>query len=202
MKNSAASAQKIRCDWAEKSELERVYHDEEWGKLVKDDAKFFELIVLESFQAGISWHAVLLKREAMRAAFDGFDARKISLYGEEQTAKFMQNPALIRNRLKLNSLAANARAFLAVVSEFGSFYDYLWGYLLPKFDPEFDGKPIVNHYENIKQIPATTPLAEFIAKEMKKRGFKFLGPTSVYAFLQSAGVVDDHLDACFCKGSR
>ena len=118
MKNSTASAQKIRCNWAEKSELERVYHDEEWGKLVKDDAKFFELIVLEGFQAGISWHAVLLKREAMRAAFDGFDARKISLYGEEQTAKFMQNPALIRNRLKLNSLAANARAFLDVVGEF------------------------------------------------------------------------------------
>ena len=202
MKNSAASAQKIRCNWAEKSELERVYHDEEWGKLVKDDAKFFELTLLEGFQAGISWHAVLLKCEAMRAAFDGFDAHKISLYGEEQTAKFMQNPALIRNRLKLNLLAANARAFLDVVSELGSFYDYLWGYLLPKFDPEFDGKPIVNHYENIKQIPATTPLAEFIAKEMKKRGFKFLGPTSVYAFLQSAGVVDDHLDACFCKGSR
>ena len=156
---------KIRCDLAEKSELERVYHDEEWGRLVKDDAKFFELIVLEGFQAGISWHAVLLKREAMRAAFDGFDAHKISLYGEEQTAKFMQNPALIRNRLKLNSLAANARAFLAVVSEFGSFYDYLWDYLLPKFDPKFDGKPIVNHYENIKQIPATTPLADFIAKE-------------------------------------
>ena len=106
-----AQKTKIRCDWAEKSELERVYHDREWGKLIKDDAKFFELIVLEGFQAGISWHAVLLKREAMRAAFDGFDARKISLYGEEQTAKFMQNPALIRNRLKLNSLAANARAF-------------------------------------------------------------------------------------------
>ena len=193
---------KIRCDWAEKSDLERVYHDEEWGKLIKDDAKFFELIILEGFQAGISWHAVLLKREAMRAAFDGFDAHKISLYGEEQTAKFMQNPALIRNRLKLNSLTANARAFLAVVSEFSSFYDYLWGYLVPKFDPKFDGKPIINNYESLKQIPATTPLADFIAKEMKKRGFKFLGPTSVYAFLQSAGVVDDHLDACFCKGGK
>ena len=184
-----------RCDWCERDALYRAYHDEEWGKLIKDDTKFFELIILEGFQAGISWHAVLLKREAMRAAFDGFDARKISLYGEEQTAKFMQNPALIRNRLKLNSLAANARAFLAVVSEFGS-------YLLPKFDPKFDGKPIINHYENLKQVPATTPLAEFIAKEMKKRGFKFLGPTSVYAFLQSVGVVDDHLDACFCKGCR
>jgi len=193
---------KIRCDRAEKSDLERVYHDEERSRLVKDDAKFFELIVLEGFQAGISWHAVLLKREAMRAAFDGFDARKISLYGKEQTAKFMQKPALNRNRLKLNSLATNARAFLAVVGEFGSFYDYLWGYLLPKFDPKFDGKPIVNHYENLKQAPATAPLADFVAKEMKKRGFKFLGPASVYAFLQSAGVVDDHLDACFCKGGR
>lgn len=200
MQNTQKS--KIRCDRAEKSDLERVYHDEEWGKLIKDDAKFFELIVLEGFQAGISRHAVLLKREAMRAAFDGFDARKISLYTGEQTAKFMQNPALIRNRLKLNSLAANARAFLAVASEFGSFYDYLWGHLLPKFDPEFDGKPIVNHYENLKQAPATAPLADFVAKEMKKRWFKFLGPASVYAFLQSAGVVDDHLDACFCKGGR
>lgn len=200
MQNTQKS--KIRCDRAEKSDLERVYHDEERSRLVKDDAKFFELIVLEGFRAGISRHSVLLKREAMRAAFDGFDARKISLYGEEQTAKFMQNPALIRNHLKLNSLAANARAFLAVVGEFGSFYDYLWGYLLPKFDPKFDGKPIVNHYENLKQAPATAPLADFVAKEMKKRWFKFLGPASVYAFLQSVGVVDDHLDACFCKGGR
>ena len=125
---------KKRCPWCEKDDLYRAYHDDEWGELQTDDRKLFEMIVLESMQAGISWHVVLKKREAMRAAFDGFDARKISLYGEEQTAKFMQNPALIRNRLKLSSLAANARAFLAVVGEFGSFYDYLWGYLLPKFD--------------------------------------------------------------------
>ena len=187
-----------RCEWA-KGELDIAYHDNEWGKVIKDDRKFFEMIVLEGFQAGLSWHGVLLKREAMRAAFDGFDPEKIKLYGEAEIAKFMQNEGLIRNKLKLKSLSANALAFLSVTQEFGSFYDYLWGHLLRKFDPKFDGKQIINHYQNIKQVPATTPMSDFVAKELKKRGFKFLGSVSTYAFLQSVGVVDDHMDYCFCK---
>lgn len=187
-----------RCEWA-KSELDAIYHDNEWGKIVKDDEKFFEMIVLEAFQAGLSWHGVLMKRDAMRAAFDGFNPHIIKDYGEAEVAKFMQDERLIRNRLKLNSLAVNARVFLGVVAEFGSFYEYLWGHLLKKFDPKFDGKQIINHYENIKQVPATTPMSDFVASELKKRGFKFLGSVSVYAFLQSTGVVDDHLDYCFCK---
>ena len=186
-----------RCEWA-KGELDIAYHDNEWGKVVKDDRKFFEMIVLEGFQAGLSWHGVLQKREAMREAFDGFDPEKIKLYGEAEIAKFMQNERLIRNRLKLKSLAINALAFLSVTQEFGSFYDYLWGHLR-KFDPKFDGKQIINHYQNIKQVPATTPMSDFVAKELKKRGFKFLGSVSAYAFLQSVGVVDDHMDYCFCK---
>lgn len=187
-----------RCEWA-KGELDIVYHDNEWGKVVKEDRKFFEMIVLEGFQAGLSWHGVLQKREAMREAFDGFDPEKIKLYGEAEIAKFMQNERLIRNRLKLKSLSANALAFLSVTQEFGSFYDYLWGYLLKKFDSKFDGKQIINHYQDIKQVPVTTPMSDFVAKELKKRGFKFLGSVSTYAFLQSVGVVDDHMDYCFCK---
>ena len=187
-----------RCEWA-KGELDIAYHDNEWGKVVKDDRNFFEMIVLEGFQAGLSWHGVLQKREAMREAFDGFDPEKIKLYGEAEIAKFMQNERLIRNRLKLKSLSVNAIAFLSVTQEFGSFYDYLWGYLLRKFDPKFDGMQIINHYQDIKQVPATTPMSDFVAKELKKRGFKFLGSVSTYAFLQSVGVVDDHMDYCFCK---
>ena len=187
-----------RCEWA-KGEPDIAYHDNEWGKVVKDDRKFFEMIVLEGFQAGLSWHGVLQKREAMREAFDGFYPEKIKLYGEDEIAKFMQNERLIRNRLKLKSLSQNARAFLSVTKEFGSFYEYLWGHLLKKFDPKFDGKQIINHYQDIKQVPSTTPMSDFVAKELKKRGFKFLGSVSTYAFLQSVGVVDDHLNYCFCK---
>lgn len=187
-----------RCEWA-KGELYEAYHDNEWGKVVKDDQKFFEMIVLEGFQAGLSWIGVLKKREAMREAFDGFNPKIVQFYDDAKIDKFMQDERLIRNRLKLNSLAPNAKAFLAVTSEFGSFYNYLWGYLLKKFDPNFNGKQIINHYENLKQIPATTPLSDFVAKELKKRGFKFLGSVSTYAFLQGVGVVDDHLDYCFCK---
>ena len=183
-----------RCEWA-KGELDIAYHDNEWGKVIKDDRKFFEMIVLEGFQAGLSWHGVLQKREAMREAFDGFDPEKIKLYGDDEIAKFMQNERLIRNRLKLKSLSTNALVFLSVTKEFGSFYDYLWGHLLKKFDD----KQIINHYQDIKQVPAATPMSDFVAKELKKRGFKFLGSVSTYAFLQSVGVVDDHMDYCFCK---
>ncbi len=189
---------KTRCPWA-KSENDIVYHDTEWGVPSHDDNYLFEMLILEGFQAGLSWHGVLQKREAMREAFDGFDPEKIKLYGEDEIAKFMQNERLIRNRLKLKSLSVNALALLSVTQEFGSFYDYLWGYLLKKFDPKFDGKQIINHYQDIKQVPATTPMSDFVAKELKKRGFKFLGSVGTYAFLQSVGVVDDHMDYCFCK---
>ncbi|QKF60789.1 DNA-3-methyladenine glycosylase I [Campylobacter curvus] len=183
---------KMRCEWCEKDDLYRAYHDNEWGEVVKDDRVLFEHIVLESMQAGISWHVVLKKREAMRAAFDGFDANIIKDYGDAEIKRFLADERLIRNRLKLSSLSHNARAFLAVQKEFGSFYAYIWSFT--------DGKRIVNSWSDIKQVPATTPLSDKVAKDMKKRGFKFLGSTSVYAFLQAIGVVDDHLDYCFKKG--
>ena len=185
---------KIRCEWCEKDDLYRAYHDNEWGEAVKDDRALFEHIVLESMQAGLSWHVVLKKREAMRAAFDGFDANVIKDYGDAEINRFLADERLIRNRLKLCSLRHNARAFLAVQEEFGSFHAYIWSFT--------DGKRIVNSWSDIKQVPATTPLSDKVAKDMKKRGFKFLGSTSVYAFLQAVGVVDDHLDYCFKRKKR
>lgn len=185
---------KMRCEWCEKDDLYRAYHDNEWGEVVKDDRALFEHIVLESMQAGISWHVVLKKREAMRAAFDGFDANVIKDYGDAEINRFLADERLIRNRLKLCSLRHNARAFLAAQEEFGSFHAYIWSFT--------DGKRIVNSWSDIKQVPATTPLSDKVAKDMKKRGFKFLGSTSVYAFLQAVGVVDDHLDYCFKRKKR
>ncbi|MCD8213359.1 MAG: DNA-3-methyladenine glycosylase I [Campylobacter sp.] len=176
------------CDWALKSEIEKIYHDNEWGKIVKDDKILFEFIVLESFQAGLSWRCILSKREGMRAAFDGFDAEALAGYDEADVDRLMNDDRIIKNRLKLKSLASNARAFLRTQKEFGSFYSYLWSFV--------GGKQIINFYDDIKQIPAKTELSDTIAKDMKKRGFKFLGSVSIYAFLQSVGVVNDHLSYC------
>ncbi|CAD7288536.1 DNA-3-methyladenine glycosylase I [Campylobacter suis] len=190
----------LRCTWANKSELDIYHHDHEWGKVLKDENKFFEMISLECFQAGLSWSGILKKRSAMRTAFDNFDASKIALYDDDKIEKFMQDSTLIRNRAKLKALVSNAKVYLEIKAEFGGFYEYLWQNLLVKFDPKFNQKQIINHYNDALQIPATTPMSDFVTKELKKRGFKFLGSTSVYALLQSVGVVDDHLDWCFCKG--
>ncbi|MGP1485794.1 MAG: DNA-3-methyladenine glycosylase I [Campylobacter sp.] len=178
----------MRCPWCEKDELYKNYHDNEWGKIVSDDRKFFEFIMLEAFQAGLSWHGILKKRAAMKVAFDDFDPVKIQHYGEAEIGKFMQDKNLIRNLLKLNSLAVNAKAFLRVVEEFDGFYNYIWGFV--------NGKQIVNEWDDVKQIPAKSELSDIVSKDMKKRGFKFLGSVSVYSFLQAIGVINDHLISC------
>lgn len=160
------------------------------GKPVFDDKKFFEMLVLEYMQAGLSWQTILRKCEAMRAAFDNFDAEKIEKYDEKKCAELLENPDIIRNRLKIQALAHNAKIFLEIQREFGSFSEYIWAFT--------DQKIIFGNHEKISDIPPKTELSEQIAKDFKKRGFKFFGPTSVYAFLQSTGIVNDHLKYCHC----
>lgn len=178
-----------RCDWCEKDDLYREYHDKEWGKPVYDDATIFEFLVLESFQAGLSWHTILKKREHFRKAFDNFDYQKIALYDSQKVEELMQNEGIIRNRLKILATINNAQRFMEVQQEKGSFSEYIWEFV--------DGKPIVNQPETLKEIPATTPISDALAKDLKKRGFKFLGSTVVYAHMQATGMVNDHLKDCF-----
>lgn len=170
-------------------DLYEAYHDLEWGVPVKDDASLFEFLILETFQAGLSWITILRKRENFRKAFDQFDYRKIAAYDEARIHTLLQDPGIIRNKLKVNSTVTNARAFLKVQEEFGSFSDYIWGFV--------DGSPIRNAIENHKLAPATTPLSDAISKDLKKRGFKFVGSTVVYAHMQATGMVNDHEISCF-----
>jgi DNA-3-methyladenine glycosylase I len=183
MKNEA------RCPWCGTDELYVKYHDREWGVPVRDERKLFEFLVLEGAQAGLSWITILRRRENYRAAFAGFDVRKVAEFGEEDTARLVSDAGIIRNRAKIESAVKNARAFLKVAEEYGSFGSYLWGFV--------DGIPIVNHWEDLSQVPAVTPLAEKISKDMKKRGFSFFGPTVCYAHMQATGMVNDHLTRCF-----
>lgn len=176
------------CDWAVKSELERKYHDEQWGVPSYDDRFLFEMLILEGMQAGLSWITILQKRDAMREAFDNFDPYIISNYTEEKIQELMENSSIIRNRLKLRSLPINAQSFIATKDEFGSFSNYLWRYV--------DNKPIINSWKEAEEVPAKTELSEKISKDLKKRGFKFVGPTIIYSFLQSVGVINDHLIYC------
>ncbi len=178
-----------RCAWANGDPLYEKYHDAEWGVPLYDDDLLFEFLVLEGFQAGLSWLTVLKKRENFRKAFDNFDARKIAKYNQKKVGKLMLDAGIIRNKLKINSAVSNAQAFLKVQKEFGTFSDYFW-----KFT---DGKPIVNKWKDMGQIPAKTELAETISKDMKNRGFKFVGPTIIYAHMQATGMVNDHLISCF-----
>lgn len=178
-----------RCPWGAK-EPNTTYHDEEWGRPCHDDAKLFEMLILEGQQAGLSWECILKKRDAMRAAFDGFDVRVLAAYDDAKVAELMEAPGIIHNRLKLASLAKNAQAFLQVEEEFSSFDAYFWAWV--------DGAPLVNEFTEQSQLPAFTPLAERISKDMKRRGFKFCGPTIVYSLMQSVGLVDDHLVTCPC----
>ena len=180
----------LRCPWANNSPLERAYHDGAWGRPLYDDQGLFELLVLEYMQAGLSWQVVLSKREGMRAAFDGFDPAVIARYSEDRLAQLMQAPRIIRNRLKLGALPENARAFLRVQEEFGSFSDYLWGFV--------SGRPLRNAWTDIRQVPAKTPLSDALSADLKGRGFRFMGSTVTYAYLQAAGLVNDHLVSCFC----
>ncbi|MDL0088820.1 DNA-3-methyladenine glycosylase I [Campylobacter gastrosuis] len=180
---------KKRCEWCEKDELYRAYHDDEWGEIVRDERVLFEFLVLETMQAGLSWHTILKKREAMRVAFDDFDYHKIALYDDKKVEILMQNDKILKNRLKLKSLSQNAVSFMKIQSEFGSFYAYIWGFI--------NNKQIVLKPQNLSQINATSPLSDEISKDMKKRGFKFVGSTTIYSFLQAVGVISEHLAYCF-----
>lgn len=181
---------RTRCPWAAGSELYTHYHDTEWGVPCKRDEKLFEFLVLEGMQAGLSWLTVLKKREAFRRAFAGFNPDRVARFGAAVVARFMKNPDLIRNRLKLQSAIQNARAFIQVQNEFGSFSQYLWGYV--------GGKQVRHKYRAMRQVPARTELSDDLSRDLKRRGFSFVGSTICYAYLQATGVVNDHLVGCFC----
>jgi DNA-3-methyladenine glycosylase I len=178
-----------RCSWADGSDLYRTYHDEEWGVPVYDDQKLFEFLVLESAQAGLSWITILKRREGYRKAFAGFNPEIVATFNAHKVEELMQDTGIIRNRMKIESAIGNARAFLNIQAEFGSFSNYIWGFT--------GGKPIVNHFALPSEVPALTPLSIAIAKDMKKRGFRFLGPTVLYAHMQATGMVNDHYTTCF-----
>lgn len=181
---------KQRCQWCESGdELYIDYHDHEWGVPVHDDQKQFEFLTLESAQAGLSWSTVLNKREGYRKAFAGFDPVKVARFSDKKIAKLLENPAIIRNRLKVNAAVTNARAFLAVQDEFDGFDHYLWRFV--------GGKPIQNKWRTMKQVPATSKESDALSKDLKQRGFKFVGSTIVYAHMQAVGMVNDHTVDCF-----
>ena len=182
------AAPKIRCPWPTE-EMMIHYHDTEWGVPVHDDRLLFEFLILEGAQAGLSWSTVLNKRENYRAAFDNFDAEKIARYGEARVAKLMNNAGIIRNRLKIRSTIQNAKSFLKVRKEFGSFDKYLWQFV--------GGKPTINRRKNMKEISARTEISNAMSKDLLKRGFKFVGSTICYAHMQAVGMVNDHLVTCF-----
>lgn len=179
-----------RCDWAEHSDAEIKYHDMEWGVPVFDDQKLFEMLVLESAQAGLSWSTILNKREGYRKAFENFDIKKVAAYDEKKCAALLQNSGIVRHRLKINSTVVNAQLFLQIQKEFGSFSDYIWAFV--------DGKPIRNAWRLMSEVPASTDISQAMSKDLKKRGFKFVGATICYAYMQATGMVNDHLVDCHC----
>ena len=181
--------EKNRCDWSVKTENMREYHDNEWGVPVHDDAKHFEFIVLDSNQAGLSWQTVLNKRDGYREAFANFDPIKISQFTDADVERLMLDSRIIRNRLKIKGTIKNALAFLAVQQEFGSFDKYIWQFV--------NGEIITNNRKTMKDVPATSPESDSMSKDLKKRGFNFVGSTICYAYMQAAGLVNDHLDTCF-----
>ena len=178
-----------RCEWADKNELERSYHDKEWGVPIHDERSLFEFLILEGAQAGLSWSTILRKREAYRKAFDNFDARKISRYSKADVPRLLVNPEIIRNNLKINATITNARAFLLVQEQFGSFDRYIWQFV--------NDKSIQNSWKKMTDIPSSSPESEAMSKDLQKRGFKFVGPTICYAFMQAVGMVNDHVVGCF-----
>jgi DNA-3-methyladenine glycosylase I len=180
-----------RCGWCLSSNLYKKYHDEEWGVPVYDDQKLFEFLILETFQAGLSWITILKKRENFRLAFDDFNYRKVAQYSEDKIQELLQNSGVIRNKLKIRTAVSNAIAFIKVQGEFGSFSKYLWEFA--------GGQPITNNRKTLKEVPATTALSDEISKDLKKRGFKFVGSTVVYAYMQATGMVNDHVEDCWRK---
>ncbi|PKF76123.1 DNA-3-methyladenine glycosylase I [Chryseobacterium sp. PMSZPI] len=183
--------EKIRCGWCEKDDLYRKYHDEEWGKPIYDDETIFEFLILESFQAGLSWYTILAKRENFRKAFDHFDYKKIAGYSDQKIEELINNAGIIRNRLKILATITNAKKFVEIQKEFGSFSNYIWGFI--------NGKPIDNKPKALSDVPATTEISDLISKDLKKRGFKFMGSTVIYAHMQATGMVNDHLESCFIR---
>jgi len=178
-----------RCAWPEGNELMLKYHDEEWGVPVYDDRKLFEFLLLDSFQAGLSWQTILNKRENFKKAFDNFDAKKIAKYDKVKKKSLMQDAGIIRNRLKIESAVDNAKGFLEIQKEFGSFKNYVWQFV--------GGKPKQNGFKKMSEIPATSKESDELSRNLKKRGFRFVGSTIVYAFMQGAGLVNDHVVGCF-----
>lgn len=178
-----------RCGWCEGDELYEAYHDNEWGVPVYDDDTIFEFLILETFQAGLSWITVLRKRENFREAFDNFDYKKIANYSEEKIQELLQNPGIIRNKLKVRATVTNAKAFMEVQKEFSSFSKYIWDFV--------GGDPIQNEVEDYKNAPATTDISDKLSKDLKKKGFKFVGSTVLYAHMQATGMVNDHEISCF-----
>jgi DNA-3-methyladenine glycosylase I len=179
-----------RCAWVNDDPLYIAYHDKEWGRPIHDEKLLFEFLILEGMQAGLSWITILKKRENYRKAFDNFNAKKIAKYDEKKIAALLENPGIIRNKLKVNSIINNAKALLKLQKESGSFADYIWSFV--------DGKPIKNHWKSLKQIPTANVISDKMSKDLKKRGFKFVGSTICYAFMQAVGMVDDHTQDCFC----
>lgn len=180
---------KKRCSWVGDNPFNIEYHDKEWGVPVHDDRTLFEFLILEGHQAGLSWLTILKKRENHRKAFDQFNPTKVARYNQTKIDKLLQNEGIIRNRLKIHAAVQNAKAFLEIKKEFGSFDKYIWSFV--------DGKPIINRWKNLKEIPAKTPLSDKISKDLLKRGFKFVGSTICYAFMQAVGMVNDHTVNCF-----
>jgi DNA-3-methyladenine glycosylase I len=181
---------KIRCPWPADDKLYIKYHDKEWGVPVNNDKKLFEFLLLEGFQAGLSWRTILYKRQNFRKAFDNFDFNKVAKYDKRKINSLMKDAGIIRNQLKINSAVSNAKAFIAVRKEFGTFDKYIWGFV--------DGKPIKNSFKSLKEVPARTELSDLISKDLKNRGFNFVGSTIIYAHMQATGMVNDHLADCFC----
>lgn len=185
---------KTRCAWAGELPIYVEYHDHEWGRPMRSDNKLFEMLILEGMQAGLNWITILKKREAFRAAFDGFDPDKVALYNEVKKETLLANAGIIRNRLKVNAAVTNAKAFLEVQKKHGSFHRFIWAYV--------NHTPIQNHWERMEDVPATTPLSDQISKDLKNLGFKFVGSTIVYAFMQATGMVNDHITGCFLYGEN
>lgn len=180
-----------RCGWVNQDPLYIDYHDHEWGVPVHDDRLLFEYLNLEGAQAGLSWYTILKKRENYQRAFDNFEAGKIILYDNQKIEELLHNDGIVRNRLKINAVIGNAKAYLKVVEEFGSFNSYIWSFV--------DGKPIINHFKEASEVPASTEISDKLSKDLKKRGFKFVGSTICYAFMQAVGMVNDHIESCDMK---
>lgn len=178
-----------RCDWCDDNPLYQRYHDQEWGVPVYDDQILFEFLVLEGAQAGLSWITILKKREGYRKAFANFEVEKVAQFSDKKLEKLLLNPDIVRNRLKVFSVRKNAKAFIKIQKEFGSFTDYIWGFV--------DGEPIQNNWNTISEIPTTSRASDIISKDLKKRGFSFVGSTIIYAYMQATGMINDHISNCY-----